>query len=88
VGRLSLAARPTAGETFTQGSDESGDIAFVLEHYVKERVEQLDEEKLPPLLRLKYGSIDDARRLLGAPVEIRRFFIDFQRFLCQHKKAA
>jgi len=63
-------------------------IAFILEHYVKEGVEQLDVEKLAPLLRLKYGSIEDATANLGPPAEIRRVFVEFQRYLYQQKKAA
>ncbi|NTX64920.1 DEAD/DEAH box helicase family protein [Myxococcus sp. CA051A] len=63
-------------------------IAFVLEHYVKEGVEQLDVEKLAPLLQLKYGSIEDAKENLGPPSEIRRVFVEFQRYLYQQKNAA
>jgi type I restriction enzyme R subunit len=63
-------------------------IAFVLEHYVKEGVEQLDVEKLAPLLQLKYGSIDDATANLGSPKEIRKMFIEFQRYLYQQKNVA
>lgn len=60
----------------------------MLDHYVKEGVEQLDEQKLAPLLKLKYGSLEDARSKLGEPAEIRRVFIEFQRFFYQSRKAA
>jgi type I restriction enzyme R subunit len=63
-------------------------ISFVLEHYVKEGVDQLDVEKLAPLLEIKYGSIEDATANLGPPKEIRRMFVEFQRYLYQGKKAA
>jgi type I restriction enzyme R subunit len=48
-------------------------------------VDQLDQEKLAPLLRLKYhDSISDAVRDLAMPVEdIREFFLGFQKYLYQ-----
>ena len=63
-------------------------IAFVLDHYVKQGVDQLDIEKLAPLLRLKYGSIEDATANLGAPGDIRKLFIEFQRYLYEKVRAA
>jgi type I restriction enzyme R subunit len=63
-------------------------VAFVLDHYVKQGVDQLDIEKLAPLLRLKYGTIEDATAVLGAPADIRRVFIDFQRYLYEKVRAA
>ena len=62
-------------------------VGFVLDHYVQEGVEQLDEQKLAPLLKLKYGSIEDARKNLGEPGEIRRLFIDFQKYIYQRRAA-
>jgi type I restriction enzyme R subunit len=57
-------------------------LDFVLSHYVSVGVEELDQEKLTPLLRLKYhGSIADAVADLGRPDEIGRVFTGFQRFL-------
>jgi type I restriction enzyme, R subunit len=54
----------------------------VLTHYVEEGVEELDQAKLTPLLKLKYhDSIPDAVADLGRPEEIRRVFCDFQRYL-------
>ncbi len=62
-------------------------LDFVLSHYVSVGVEELDQEKLTPLLRLKYhGSIADAVADLGRPDEIGRVFARFQRFL--YEKAA
>jgi type I restriction enzyme R subunit len=57
-------------------------LDFVLGHYVSDGVEELDQEKLTPLLRLKYhDSIQDALADLGEPEEIRMAFTGFQRHL-------
>jgi type I restriction enzyme, R subunit len=59
-------------------------LDFVLSHYVSVGVEELDQEKLTPLLQLKYrGSISDAVADLGRPDEIGRVFVGFQKFLYQ-----
>ena len=45
-------------------------------------MEELDQEKLTPLLRLKYhNSIADAVADLGKPEEIGRVFAGFQKYL-------
>jgi len=58
-------------------------LDFVLQHYVTEGVEELDQSKLNPLLRLKYhDSITDAVADLGGkPEEITKFFTGFQKYL-------
>lgn len=56
-------------------------LEFVLSHYVSVGVEELSENKLPPLLRLKYKTIADALADLGTAREVRRAFIGFQRWL-------
>ena len=58
-------------------------LDFVLQHYVTEGVEELEQRKLNPLLRLKYhGSITDAVADLGGkPDEIGRVFAGFQKYL-------
>ena len=57
-------------------------LDFVLSHYVSVGVEELDQEKLTPLLRLKYhDSIADAVADLGKPDEIGRIFTGFQKYL-------
>ncbi len=61
-------------------------LDFVLSHYVSVGVEELDQEKLSPLLQLKYGSIADASADLGRPDEIGKVFASFQKFL--YEKAA
>ena len=59
-------------------------LSFVLSHYVAVGVDELDQEKLTPLLRLKYhNSIADAVADLGEPEEISKAFAGFQRFLYQ-----
>lgn len=64
-------------------------LDFVLSHYVSVGVEELDQEKLTPLLRLKYhDSIADAVADLGRPDEIARVFVGFQKYLYQYEAAA
>jgi type I restriction enzyme R subunit len=58
-------------------------LDFVLARYVGEGVEELDQEKLTPLLRLKYHSITDALMDLGQPEEIGQVFAGFQKYLYQ-----
>ena len=59
-------------------------LDFVLSHYVNVGVEELDQEKLTPLLRLKYhNSIADAVADLGRPEEIGAVFAGFQKYLYQ-----
>ena len=59
-------------------------LDFVLSHYVSIGVDELDQEKLTPLLRLKYhNSISDAVADLGKPEEISKVFVGFQKFLYQ-----
>jgi type I restriction enzyme, R subunit len=43
--------------------------------------EELDQEKLPTLLLLKYTAIEDAKEILGTVEAIRQVFINFQKFL-------
>jgi type I restriction enzyme R subunit len=57
-------------------------LDFVLAHYVSSGVEELDQAKLNPLLKLKYNnSIADAVEDLGKPEEIGKVFTGFQRYL-------
>jgi type I restriction enzyme, R subunit len=59
-------------------------LDFVLSHYVSVGVGELDQEKLAPLLHLKYhNSIADAVADLGKPEEIGKVFTGFQKFLYQ-----
>jgi type I restriction enzyme R subunit len=57
-------------------------LKFVLSQYVKSGVGELDQEKLAPLLRLRYhDAIADAVKDLGQPSVIGRIFGEFQRYL-------
>jgi type I restriction enzyme, R subunit len=59
-------------------------LDFVLSQYVKVGVQELDQEKLAPLLRLKYNNaIADAVTDLGRPEEIGEVFSGFQKYLYQ-----
>ena len=59
-------------------------LDFVLSQYVKVGVEELDREKLSPLLKLKYNNaIADAVADLGRPEEIGNVFAGFQKHLYQ-----
>jgi type I restriction enzyme R subunit len=61
-------------------------LDFALAHYVQVGVEELDQEKLTPLLRLKYhNSIADALADLGRAEHIGRVFTGFQKYLYQHQ---
>jgi type I restriction enzyme R subunit len=64
-------------------------LDFVLQHYVSVGVEELDQDKLTPLLRLKYhNSLADAVADLGAPEQIGHLFAGFQKFLYEPRAAA
>jgi type I restriction enzyme R subunit len=56
-------------------------IDFVLSQYVAEGVGELDQEKLTPLLRLRYRALPDAFAELGRPEQVRQLFVGFQRHL-------
>ena len=56
-------------------------LDFVLKQYIDEGVGELDDQKLPDLLNLKYQSIADAKQELGEIQTIRNTFIDFQKYL-------
>lgn len=56
-------------------------LEFVLVKYIEKGVEELDEEKLPKLLNLKYHAIADAEAILGGVEKIRSTFFDFQKNL-------
>ncbi len=64
-------------------------LDFVLQHYVSEGVKELEQNKLTPLLLLKYpGSIQDAIADLGGqPEEITRAFTGFQKHLYSERVA-
>ena len=56
-------------------------LRFVMGHYVARGVGELDTEKLPQLIELKYQSMGDAVRELGPVGRIREVFEGFQQHL-------
>lgn len=76
--RAELARQLTSGQ-FTD--KQRAFIDFVLLQYVQQGVEELDQEKLSPLLRLKYRELPDAFAELGKPEQVRHVFVGFQRHL-------
>ena len=56
-------------------------LDFVLSQYVQEGVGELDKEKLPHLLELKYRAVSDAAEELGGVSRIRDAFLGFQKNL-------
>ena len=63
-------------------------LDFVLDQYIKEGVRELDQDKLPQLLELKYHDLRDAVADLGNVTDIRTVFIGFQQHLYSHDGAA
>ena len=77
--RAEAAKAASAGE-FTD--KQRAFIDFVLAQYVKQGVGELDQDKLSPLLKLKYkNALADAFAELGKPDQVRRVFVGFQRHL-------
>lgn len=60
-------------------------LEFVLSKYIEIGVEELEQEKLPALLELKYHTINDAAELLGGIDKIRNTFINFQKHLYENR---
>jgi len=56
-------------------------LDFVLLKYEEKGVEELDEDKLPVLLNLKYHAIADAEQSIGSVDNIRSIFFTFQKNL-------
>ena len=62
-------------------NNEKGFLEFVLSKYIEIGIEELDQEKLPVLLKIKYQAINDATQVLGGVDKIRDTFINFQKHL-------
>ena len=56
-------------------------IDFVLTQYVEQGSEELDDEKLPTLVELKYTAVVEGMKRLGGAQKTRALFVDFQRNL-------
>jgi len=79
-------AKVVISDKFT--SKQEAFLDFVLAHYVRVGVQELDQEKLTPLLRLKYhDSIADALADLGKAEVIARVSAGFQKYLYQPQAA-
>lgn len=60
-------------------------LEFVLSQYISEGVQELDREKLPNLLELKYNALSDATKELGSISSIGNMFNAFQRYLYEKR---
>jgi type I restriction enzyme R subunit len=67
----------------SHSEQENEFLRFILSHYIEQGVSELDQDKLPELLELKYHSIDDAMDSLGSIADIRQLFVGFQGALYQ-----
>lgn len=77
-------ARAAAARTATarQYTDrQRAFLDFVLAQYVAQGVDELDGEKLSPLLKLRYTALQDAFVDLGKPDQVRGMLMGFQRHL-------
>ncbi|MGN7874772.1 EcoAI/FtnUII family type I restriction enzme subunit R [Roseateles sp. 22389] len=82
VSRADRAKAARAAATADRLTDkQQAFVDFVLAQYVRQGVDELDAEKLSPLLKLRYSAISDAFAELGQPDQVRRVFVEFQRHL-------
>lgn len=66
----------------TYGQKQQAFFAFVLDPYVTQGVDELDSDKLAPLLKLRYNNaLHDAMADLGDAVQVRKAFMGMQRYL-------
>jgi type I restriction enzyme, R subunit len=70
-----------AKEQFSYKNKQLTFINFILDQYVNLGFKELDNEKLPKLITLKYQSLNKAKQELGDVKDIRNLFIDFQQYL-------
>ncbi|HOV12704.1 MAG TPA: DEAD/DEAH box helicase family protein [Spirochaetota bacterium] len=85
---ISREERVKIAEPFIFGSIEGRQkefLEFILSKYIETGVEELDQEKLPDLLALKYQSITDAMEILGGITIIKDMFIAFQKYLYEKR---
>jgi type I restriction enzyme R subunit len=79
--RASRANRAKAHNAVTYGEKQQSFLAFVLDQYVTQGVDELDADKLTPLLKLRYNALNDAMADLGDAVQVRQAFVGMQRYL-------
>jgi len=53
-------------------------LEFVLDKYQREGIQELASGKIADFLRIRYGGVNDAKRVLGSVEGIRRAFVDIQ----------
>lgn len=56
-------------------------VDFVLQQYIEQGYAELSLENLPELIKLKYGTVSDAKAELGSVSEINKVFVEFQKNL-------
>lgn len=78
IQRVELAKGRIASDLTERQSDF---IDFVLQQYIKQGYSELSLENLPELIKLKYGTINDAKARLGSIRDIQGIFIGFQKDL-------
>lgn len=81
ITREQRVAQAQARIFFGLDSKQKDFLEFVLSKYIETGVEELDQEKLPDLLSLKYHALSDATEILGNTDSIRNIFINFQQYL-------
>lgn len=87
--RAERAASAKAASTDGLTDKQQAFLDFVLGQYVQQGVEELDTEKLSPLLRLRYkNAISDALAELGQPDQVRSLFVGFQRHLYERRTSS
>ena len=88
ISREERAARAKISISTHFNSKQRVFLEFVLSQYVQVGVDELAQEKLSPLLKLKYhNALADAVADLGKPDEISKIFVGFQKFLYAEKAA-
>ena len=81
VTRADPAAAASAATAAELPDKQQAFVDFVLAQYVKQGVDELDADKLSPLLRLRHQALTDAFADLGQPDQVRRLFVGFQHHL-------
>lgn len=80
--RATRAERAKAHNAMTYGQKQQAFLEFVLDQYVTQGVDELDIDKLTPLLKLRYNNaLNDAMADLGDAVQVRQAFVGFQKYL-------
>jgi len=94
---IAYAARPLTREErvikhkdliFSKYTRKQGEfLDFILDQYIRSGVGELDREKLPKLIEIKYHTINEAISQLGDIQEISGLFMSFQAYLYRSEVA-